>query len=128
MSSVYLTFTREGRVLEALTESNEALAHEIEVRAETEQAVKQSSARLQDFLDNANDLVQSVDPTGKFLYVNSSWKSVLGYADDELDNLNFFDILNPGERPHLEEQFKRALAARRPSGLPWSISRRTGVS
>ena len=110
LSSVYLTFTREGQVLEALTDSNEALAHEIDVRAQTEQAVKESSARLQEFLDNANDLIQSVDPTGKFLYVNSSWKRVLGYGDDELDDLNFFDILNPVERPHLEEQFKRALA------------------
>ncbi len=110
LSSVYLTFTREGRVLRALTDSNEALAHEIEVRAQTEQAVKESSARLQDFLDNANDLIQSVDPTGKFLYVNSSWKGVLGYADEDLDDLNFFDILNPVKRPHLEEQFRRALA------------------
>ncbi len=110
LSSVYLTFTREGHGLEALRGSNEALAHEIEVRAETEQAVKQSSARLQDFLDNANDLIQSVDPTGKFLYVHSSWKRVLGYADDELDHLNFFELLNPVKRPHLEEQFKRALA------------------
>ena len=55
--SVYLTFTREGRVLSALTESNEALAHEIDVRTRTEQAVKETSARLQDFLDNANDLI-----------------------------------------------------------------------
>lgn len=110
LSSVYLTFTREGRVLEALTDSNEALAHEIEVRTQTEQAVKESSDRLQDFLDNANDLIQSVDPTGKFLYVNSSWKRVLGYADDDLDDLNFFDILNPVERPRLEEEFRRALA------------------
>ena len=110
LTSVYLTFTREGRVLSALTDSNQALAHEIEVRARTEQAVKESSARLQDFLDNANDLIQSIDPSGKFLYVNSSWKRVLGYDDEDLDDLNFFDILNPLERPRLEEQFRLALS------------------
>ncbi|HKJ02269.1 MAG TPA: MASE3 domain-containing protein, partial [Longimicrobiales bacterium] len=58
--SVYQTFRGEAEVLGALTEANEALAREVTVRAQTEQAVKEGRARLQDFLDNANDLIQSV--------------------------------------------------------------------
>jgi PAS domain S-box-containing protein len=107
--SVYVTFTREGRVLGALTESNQALAREIDVRARTEQAVKESSSRLQDFLDNANDLIQSVDPSGRILYANGSWKRVLGYSDEELERLNLFDIVNPTQRGFLELEFQRAL-------------------
>ena len=43
---------------------------------------------VQAFLDNANDLVQRVDPSGRILYVNTSWKLALGYTDEDLDRLN----------------------------------------
>ena len=81
LSSVYDTFRREEQVLGELTESNEARAREIEVLARTERAVKEGSERLQAFLDNANDLIQSVAPDGRILYVNTSWKRVLGYSN-----------------------------------------------
>ncbi len=35
---------------------------------------------MQDFLDTAPDLVQSVDPEGRFLYVNRAWLKTLGYS------------------------------------------------
>jgi len=107
--SVYLTFRREGEVLGALTETNEALAREIEVRAQTEQAVKEGRARLQDFLDNANDLIQSVSPEGKFLYVNSAWKRVLGYTDSQLERLKLMELVHPDHKEWLEEEFERVL-------------------
>jgi PAS domain S-box-containing protein len=109
LSSVYETFQREARALDALTDSNEALAHEIEVRAHTEQAVKESSRRLQEFLDNANDLIQSVAADGRILYVNSSWKRVLGYADADLERLTLFDIVHPAHRGPVRKEFKRIL-------------------
>ena len=109
LSSVYVTFRREGAVLQALTESNAALAREVEVRARTERAVEESRARLQEFLDNANDLIQSVDPSGRILYVNSAWKRVLGYTDEELERLSLFDIVNPTHRAFLESELARAL-------------------
>ena len=109
LSSVYETFRREAQALDALTASNEALAHEIEVRAHTEQAVKESSVRLQEFLDNANDLIQSVAQDGRMLYVNSSWKRVLGYTDAELERLTLFDIVHPAHRTRLKQEFQRIL-------------------
>ncbi len=109
LSSVYATFTREARVLDALTQSNDALAHEVEFRAKTERAVIESSQRLQGFLDNANDLIQRVGPDGRFLYVNSSWKRVLGYTDDDLERTDLFQIVHPAHRGTLETELKRVL-------------------
>ena len=31
-----------------------------------------------DLCENANDLIQSVDPEGRFLYVNKAWLHTLG--------------------------------------------------
>ncbi|MDX1646641.1 MAG: PAS domain S-box protein [Longimicrobiales bacterium] len=109
LTSVYATFTREAAVLEALTRSNDALAREVEFRSKTEEAVKESSERLQRFLDNANDLIQSVGPEGRFLYVNSSWKRALGYSDEDLDRMGVFDIVHPDHREAFEQEFRRVL-------------------
>ena len=107
LHSVYSTFTREGAVLRALQDSNDALAREVEVRARTEEAVKESSGRLQRFLDDANDLIQTVDRDGRFLYVNRSWKRVLGYTDDDLERMSLFDIVQPAHRSALRGEFDR---------------------
>jgi len=110
--SVYQTFRREAQVMGALTQANEALAREVAVRAQTEEALKEGRARLQDFLDNANDLIQSVAPEGKVLYVNSAWKRTLGYTDEQLERLNLMDIVHPAHRRTLREEFDRVLSGR----------------
>jgi PAS domain S-box-containing protein len=114
MSSVHATFTREARVLSALTQSNDALAREVDFRSKTERAVKESSDRLQSFLDNANDVIQRVDPSGRFLYVNSAWKRVLGYTDEDLDRTRLQEIVHPQHRATLEAELKRVLAGGEP--------------
>jgi PAS domain S-box-containing protein len=111
LSSVHETFRREEEVLAALT-------REVEERGRTERAVKVSSARLQAFLDNANDLIQSVDGAGRILYVNSSWKRVLGYSDADLRRVTLFDIVHPAHRGALERELKRVLSGGEPRRYP----------
>ena len=108
--SVYQTFRRESQVLGALTQANEALAAEVTVRARTEEALKEGRARLQDFLDNASDLIQSVAPDGRILYVNSAWKRTLGYADEQLERLNILEIVHPVHQGMVKAEFDRVLA------------------
>ncbi len=107
LASVYLTFRREEEVADATREANTALAREIDFRRRAERVIQESEARLQDFLDNAHDLIQSVDQEGRFVYVNRAWKKVLGYSDDDLEGLSFFDILDPGCRRRCEQDFAR---------------------
>jgi len=92
--SVYVTFQREEEAAEATQAANTALAREIDIRRQAERAIQESEERLQDFLDNAHDLIQSVGPDGRFLYTNEAWKVVLGYTDQDLEGLSFFDILD----------------------------------
>ncbi len=109
LSSVYATFRREGKVLTALTAANTALEREIDVRAQTEIAVKEGRARLQDFLDNANDLIQSVDPEGRILYVNGAWKQVLGYSNEQLDQMMITEAVHPAHREAFDAEVQRVL-------------------
>ena len=126
LSSVHDTFRREEEVLAALTDRTDALAREIDVRARTEEAVKESSDRLQAFLDNANDLIQSVAPDGRILYVNSSWKRVLGYEDADLERMKLFDIVHPAHRLLLERELARVLEGGEPRRYPVEYVARDG--
>ena len=104
--SVYNTFRRETEALETVRDINAQLAREITTRRETE-------GRLQHFLDTANDLIQSVAPDGRFLYVNRSWHETLGYSDHDLERLEFFDILGPEHRERAAADFHRVMSGER---------------
>ncbi len=48
-----------------------------------------------DLFEDANDLIQSVDKDGKFLYVNKKWRDLLGYSHEEVRKMAFPNIINP---------------------------------
>jgi len=60
----------------------------------------------QDLFENANDLIQSVDTEGRFIYVNRRWKEVLGYRDDELKDLRLKQVLAPEQVDKCEQAFQ----------------------
>ncbi|WP_136524988.1 PAS domain-containing protein [Geomonas ferrireducens] len=74
-------------------------------RKKAEEELRESEERYRDILDNANDLIQSVDATGKFIYVNSAWKRTLGYSDEELASMNIFDVIKPCCQSHCANMF-----------------------
>jgi len=55
-----------------------------------------------ELFENANDLIQSVDENGRFLYVNKKWRDVLGYTDEEARRMAFPDIIH---QDHLQACF-----------------------
>ncbi|MDA8163223.1 MAG: PAS domain-containing sensor histidine kinase [Desulfobacteraceae bacterium] len=61
---------------------------------------------LFDLVENANDLIQSVDDKGRFIYVNKSWRRVLGYSRDDLNYLDFFDIVCRDKHPQCQSKWE----------------------
>lgn len=100
---------RAGAELERLLTA-QALA---QLNAELEDRVAQRTIELaeretllQDFLENANDLIQIVDiDTGHFKFVNQAWCDALGYTAAEVEQLNCFDVLAPDCHPHCQAIF-----------------------
>lgn len=69
-------------------------------RAEAEKALRESQANLQNFLDTASDLIQSLDIKGNYIYVNNAWCEALGYTHAEALQLSMFDVVEPGYHEH----------------------------
>ncbi len=59
-----------------------------------------SEELFHDLCDNAFDLIQSVAPDGRFLYVNAAWRRTLGYRAEEIEGLRLFDVIHPDSHPH----------------------------
>jgi|GEM_PF-449951 len=77
--------------------------------ARAEETAKDNENNYHDLLDNANDLIQSVSPDGRFLYVNKTWLSTLGYDPASLPQLSLSRILKPENRRQCQDSFRRAI-------------------
>ncbi|MEH2288949.1 adenylate/guanylate cyclase domain-containing protein [Nostoc sp.] len=79
-------------------------------RKQAEDALVESEERYRDLFENANDLIQSVNPSGRFLYVNRAWRETLGYSEAEIVNMSIFDIIHPEFKQSSLQRFYRVLS------------------
>jgi len=108
------------KLSEAQTEALQALSRQVMGQLEMRRVmrterryrkqVEETQNKLADFLDNANDLIQSIGPDGKFLYVNRRWKQTLGYSDEDLKTMTVFDLMAPECREHCLQSFQKLMA------------------
>jgi PAS domain S-box-containing protein len=108
--SVDRVFRRDRRAQAAMAEANAALSREITSRREYQERSRESEERLSDFLDHAHDLIHSVDPRGRILYVNEAWKRRLGYADHEIRAMRLREIVHADSLETFDAATRRILA------------------
>ncbi len=64
---------------------------------------------LLDLVEHANDLIQCVGPDGSILYVNRAWKETLGYSDDDIKGLKFWDLISSECMEHCQQMYSMLL-------------------
>jgi PAS domain S-box-containing protein len=75
------------------------------------QEAQDALTQAEDLMENASDMVQSVDVQGKVDYVNLSWCRTMGYSPTDALGLSMFDVIHPAWRGQFKEVFERALKA-----------------
>ncbi|MBU6122652.1 PAS domain S-box protein [Hymenobacter siberiensis] len=80
--------------------------HEVASHSVVSPALAGDSTHLQDFLDNAQDLVQHLGADNGFLFVNKAWKEKLGYTDAELATRTLADVVHPYYKAKLLYQLR----------------------
>jgi len=65
---------------------------DITARAKAENAIKQSERRYRELYERSRDGYAVVDMDGKILESNTTFRSIIGYTEDELPKLSYEDI------------------------------------
>ena len=112
MAGFYAASRREEEAMDQIQQANEALAHEVSVRRAAEEVLLEGERRLQDFLDNANDLIQSTAPDGRIIYVNRAWKETLGYTGRPMEGLSIFSVIHPANVAEVRREFETVMAGK----------------
>jgi PAS domain S-box-containing protein len=97
-------------------------------KSRMESRLKESEERLRDFLENANDLIQFVDSEGRLLFTNHAWRTTLGYTEEEVKNLNIFDVIHPDSVAHCKEILGRVIDGATVSNVEVTYVTKTGNS
>ncbi|MCX5722472.1 MAG: PAS domain S-box protein [Nitrospirae bacterium] len=95
------------RLERTLQEANATLDETVRARTA---ALTQSEGQLRDLFDGTSDLIQSVAPDGRLLFVNRAWRETLGYSADEVAVLNVFDVIQAECRDHYRGFLQQILA------------------
>lgn len=80
-------------------------------------AARVSENRYQDLVENTTDLIQSVAPDGRLLYVNRAWRETLGYEEADISGLNFLDVLHPSVHSHCGDLFRQVMSGASLKGI-----------
>jgi PAS domain S-box-containing protein len=86
-----------------------SVVRDVTERVKAEKARQESEEHARDLSENANDLIQSVGPDSRFLYVNRAWEKALGYTKEELVSLTLWDIIHPDSLQHCQKAFQRVM-------------------
>lgn len=103
-----------------------ALQSALTARDRAERTLRQNEARLQDFFDNANDLLQITSPHGELVYVNRTWRETLGYDEDDLAVLTLLDIIDPDKQAECIDYFWHVMEGEQLPNLETVFVARTG--
>ncbi|MBO0358143.1 PAS domain S-box protein [Hymenobacter sp. BT186] len=89
-------------------------------------ALTDNRNRLQDFLDNAHDLIQNLSIDNRLLFVNKAWKEKLGYEDEDLPNLTLSDVVHPYYKAKLLYQLRNLYKGEKVNKLETVFLTKTG--
>jgi PAS domain S-box-containing protein len=107
----------------------QAIAHQVSMsinNAQLHEMIQEREELYRDLFENVHDMIQSVGPDGRFLYVNQCWLDTLGYTQAEAQGLHFEDILQPDQRPHCREIFGQSMLGQEFKSTEITFTTKTG--
>ena len=79
---------------------------------ELEQEVKRTEYKYRDLIENANDLIFTLDQKGEFMFINNRIADLTGYRKEEWLGRSFFDFVSQQDQGVAREVFRESLEGR----------------
>lgn len=95
-----------------LVRINEELQNEIKERKKIEMALRESESKYRHIIENAIEIIFLSDSQGRIIYVNDAAVKSSGYRFDEINTLNYFDLVHPDYRQKVKNFYFRQIISR----------------
>lgn len=76
-----------------------SIGQDMTERKRIDEMLRDSEQRFRSYVENANDVVFSLSPEGKFTYVSPQWKEAFGYEIEETIGRDFAPFVHPDDVP-----------------------------
>ncbi len=103
-----------------------ALFDDVTEEMQAKNALVASEARFRSFVENANDIVYSLDSNGVFTYVSPNWTEILGHAPADVLGHPIADFLHPDDLPACLAAIHRAQPGHKIAGIEYRVRRLNG--
>lgn len=81
----------------------QGIVRDIDERRKSELELKRSEASYRELFENTSELIHSMTKEGVIRYTNKSWEVLLAYGEEEVKNLNFYDLLGKDDAKNLKD-------------------------
>ncbi len=89
---------------------NVFILHDLRQRnRELEQRIKRTEYKYQDLIENASDLIFTLNTHGQFVFINRRLSVLTGYLREAWKDRNFLDMVLPDDRASAEINFRNTL-------------------
>ncbi|MCG3169352.1 MAG: hypothetical protein CALGDGBN_00870 [Pseudomonadales bacterium] len=89
---------------------------DVTARHEAEQQMRASEEKFRTLVESANDIIYTLDPTGRVEYVSPNWSEILGHPVEEIVGRNYHELLHPDDLAPAREFLQRILSSGRKQG------------
>jgi len=96
-----------------------AVALDVTEQYEAQRTLTYSAERYRDMIENARDLIFTLDTSGKITSINQAVSSLLGYTVEEGQRMRLADLLAPDYRDSLTERLTRLSSG--PVAEAWEV-------
>jgi PAS domain S-box-containing protein len=77
---------------------------------QVDELLLESKLKYQNLIESTSDWVWEVDEDGRYTYVSSRIRDLLGYEPEEVVHMTHFDLMSPEEAKRVREKFATAVA------------------
>jgi two-component system, sensor histidine kinase and response regulator len=102
------------------------IMEDITFKKQAMQAISESEEKYRMLIEKSNALICEIDTEGKFTYVNSKFKEILGYESNSLIGDYAFKICNEQTQKEFSQKIKAASISFKPQKNDWQFSTISG--
>lgn len=106
----------------------QCVVREITEERKSREAIIQSEKKYHELADSLPQIVFETDEQGNFTFVNQASRKMTGYLQEDVKNLNAFQMIAPVDRERAKRNILKIMSGETISGIEYLLQRKDGTT